>query len=559
MIDFISTYMPAYAELTKDEVLAARGRLETFLTAGFPDMETSPASVTGDIIVTPQAYTIAALETGLERFMSDLDLANVADDVIYNCDFVERYLKNFSLGSMTSMVASGVVRLVFNANKEYTLDRSTRFSFSDKVFSMYMPFTGPFRILPCGTQELPSGENAAVLVDSGSDAYFVDIPVVGNSGVSEVTAGASALVNKEIPELGAATALVDFFNGSVEFTLPQLAKMARDTIYSASLNTRMGAIRYVNTFCPFTDSVYAIRNGDREMVRSYKTPGTRGCMDLYVRSMQYAFTEEQQLRLYYNPSTDKFEGEFPYTGQIYHFESITHPALPDVADIPHTITSTNGKGLGALAAYTVYEKLKIEVDNAVNENNDTIYNVSTDRDGRLYTTFKATYQTDPMFRAMSATVDNPDYLPVNASVLVRGFIPVIIDRFEVVYVKENGVVPLLDEARDRIKAYMSGLGAPNAYSDSEISRIMGEAGVKYVAGVNVRARVQWSVADKIEDFDGNIVSVPMLPSITTSAGLRVTYPASHSYDGSSMYACSPRNIRYYFMENSLSFKEIKEM
>jgi hypothetical protein len=163
-----------------------------------------------------------------------------------------------------------------------------------------------------------------------------------------------------------------------------------------------------------------------------------------------------------------------------------------------------------------------------------------------------------MLRSIAQTLENQDYVPVNTSILVRGFIPVIINRFEVEYIRENGVVPLLDEAEDAIKTYFGQLGAPDVYSDAEIARIMGEAGAKYVSGINVRANVQWSVANQIEDYSGNLVSVPSTPDILSSAGLRVNYPG-RPVTADDMFACSVRNVRYYLMDGALTFKEVKEM
>lgn len=562
MIDFVSVYMPAYAELAQDEVLDARERIEGYMKVGFPDIETSPSSVTGDLLVTPQAYNLAALEKGMDRFMSDLDLGNVAAGVIYNCDFVERYLGNFAVYPAVGLKSSGVARLVFNKNKDYALDRGMRFSFGSQVFSIHLPFHGPFVIHKAGGSVQPD-ENGTVLHDAGDGLFFADVPVVGNSGVSNVNAGAKGLINRtDIPELGAVTALTSFDSGEASYTLPQLAEMARDTVYAASLNTRMGAIRYVQAACPFVESVHAVRNGDHEMTRTFDaaTGTVAGCLDLYVRSKSYSFTEEQRLKLYYDTEHDDFRGEFPYTGQIYHFESITEGNLPDVEDLPHEITSYNeaGEGLGPVAAYTIHEKLRISVKKAVDSNGNLAYTQYTDTDGRVYAVFTVRYQTDPMFRAINSAVVNPDYSPVNTSILVRGFIPVVISRFEVVYVKQRGVVPLLDEARDRIKVYMAGLGSGDAYSDAEVARIMDEAGAKYVKAVNVVAKVQWSVADKILGVDDETYeSVPQTPVIMSSAGLRVTYPAKGA-PVTGRYACTPRNIRYYFLEGALSFKEVRE-
>lgn len=560
MIDFITTYMPAFVELSQETIEDTRNRLEKFARTGWPELDTSPNTVLGDLILTPQAYQIAAIETGMDRFMSDLDLGNVANDVIYNCDFVEQYLKNFATDQSSTQRASGVVRLVFIADQEYGLDRSVKFSFGDNIFSIYLPNNGPFTIYRTG-MTVPAGENGTVLKDSGSGVYFADVPVLGNTGEASVTAGSSGLISVSIPELGSISALVTFDPGTDEATLPQLAERTRETIYSASLNTRNGAIRYIKDICPFVEGIYATHNGDREMLRDYHNPfGTStGCLDVYVRSSSYAFVETQNVKLYLSEDKSKFEGAFPYVGQPYYIESVTNDAS-DLQNLTHKITSTNTQNLGALAAYSKHEKLALEVDNILDDEGDTIFTTAIDSNGKKYAYFTVTYHTDPMLPSIASTVENADYQPVNTSLLVRGFIPVIIDRFEIVYVKKPGVVPLLDEATTEIKAYMAGLGAPDVYSDAVIAGIMKEAGVKYMKEVRVKAHVQWTVADEIMGYDGTIAPVMSGPEIRDSDSLRINYPApTVDLTADSMYACSIRNIRYYLMENSVTFNEVKEI
>lgn len=561
-LNFIETYVPDFSELTQEKLYETRERLVDYIRVKFDDIDLNPNTVVGDLIVTPQTYTIAALETGMERFMSDLDLGNVAEDVIWNCDFVSSYIKNFGVSQENSLKPSGVVRLVFTEDKQYKLDRGVKFSFGSvtQLFSIYLPNLGEFTIYPVGITT-PAGENGTSLKDSGSGVYFADIPVVGDTGVleSEVTAGTNGLISVEIPELGSISALVDFADGIDTASLPELAKRTRTTIYSASLNTRTGTIRYLDSVCPFVESKYAILNNDPEMIRGYRNEfgAASGVMDVYVRSKHYEFTEEQTLRLFLSDSGLYFEGDFDYTGQPYHIESITHPNSNSL-NISCEIISTNDKGLGALAAYTPYEKLFVKIPAATDSSGNFIYTTFVSEQGRIYTDFTIRYQTDPMLGSISQTLENPDYTPVNTSILVRGFIPVIIDRFEVEYIRENGVVPLLDEASDAIKAYFGQLGAPGVYSDAEIARIMGEAGAKYVSRINVQAHVQWSIANQIRDFAGNIVAVPQAPEIVSSEGLRVNYP-SRDLTASDMFACSVRNIRYYLMNDALTFKEVKEM
>lgn len=561
-LNFITTYAPSFAELPAADVASTRDRLEVYIRAGFPEMDINPNTPVGDLIVTPMAYTITGLEAGMSRFMSDLNLGNVADGVIYNCDFVEKYLNNFSVDPTDSLKPSGVVRLVFSEDEDYYLDNMVRFQFNEAIFSVYTTGTKGFTIRKVGSQLKP-GEDATVLKDSGSDVYFADVPVVGVSGAVDVSAGDSGLINTVMfTTLGAVTALVDFDPGVSTETLPEQANRTRKTIYSASLNTRNGAVRFIETTCPFVESCYAIKSGDTEMLRSYRGFGLSdsGCLDVYARSKSYAFTEAQVLKLYLNADGTSFDGPFDYVGQPYYIESVTHKSS-DLDTIPHHITGTSTDETVVkmpMASYSPYEKLDISVtyrkDNKVLAGLENIP-LYVDNTG-YYTYFTIRYRTDPMLQCVANTVTSEDNAPVNMSVMVRGFIPIIIRRFEVCYVKKPGVQPLLDEARDRINVYLTSLGMPDVYTDGKINQIMDEAGVKYVKDINVAARVQWSVADRMV-VGGQEEAVDAGQEINSSGGLRISY---RDYSTNpSKYACSVRNVRYYLLENAITFSEVKEV
>ena len=565
--DFISTYVPAFVELTAEEVSDCRERLSVLFSSMFPDIDTAPNTVTGDLILTPQAYQIAALEKGMDRFMSDLDLSNVANGTIYNCDFVSRYLNNFAVANEYELRSSGVVRLVFTEDQQYLLDRGQQFRISDRIFSIYLPNNGPFTIYPVGT-DVPPGENGVTLVDGGDSSYFADVPVVGHdSSDVEIDAGVPVeLSGDPIQYLGAANTLIPFNKGVENNSLESLAERTRNTIYSASLNTRNGAIRYVKAACPFVDSVYAIVTGDPEMLRGFNALGAaEGCMDVYVRSKSYAFQEVQTVRLYYDDTKEAFEGEFHYTGQPYYIDSISQVGLNSITyrNIKHTITAVNEAELGARGSYTKAEKLFITIPDQVVAGESLFQSHVDSTTGKRYADFVVTYHTDPLLPSIAATLHNTDYTPVNVSLQARGFIPVIIKKFNVRYVRKDGVVPDLVTAEQDIRNYIDGLGAPDAYADSEISRIMGEAGVKYMAGIDVYATVQWSLGDYITPLGSkdinDVVPTKNNTTITTSQGLRLKYPGSGNVEASSMYACSIRNTRYYMLDTAVSFTEVREM
>lgn len=559
-IDFIQTYMPEVIELESADVYSTRERLEQYCLAAAPDVETNPNTVVGDLVVTPQAYVLTAIEKGMDRLLSDLQLENVANGVIYNCEFVANWIKNFAVDTTFQLKPSGVVRLIFSKNKQYTLDRHTTFTVNNAIFSCYLPNIGDFIIYPVGSQ-LPTNVNGTIMIATGDGTFFADIPVIGETDILELTAGTAFVMDPALPECESATALADFDAGTETISLQDLAKRARTTMHAASLNTRNGAINYLKSVCPLVECVYAIHNGDKEMLRdSHNAYGvSMGVLDLYARSKGYNFTEKQVLTMYLNKAGTYYECDWDYVGQPYHIESLTHEKRPELLSIDHTITSTNGKGLGALAAYSRHEKLHIEVGEAVDEEGDSYFEPKIDSDGRLYTQFTITYQTDPLFPAIAQTVENDDNRPVNTDILVRGFIPIIFDQFEVEYVRTPGVLPDLESAFTKIKEYMGNLGAPYVFSEAEIARIMKDAGAKYMKKINVVARVQWSVAHRIGNYSGIIEEVPAT-ILRSSESLRIIYPPEEqAHKADDMYACSVRNIRYWFMEGSLTFKEIRDI
>lgn len=573
-IDFIDSYVPATEELSTVEVQDMRDRIVQFTNDAFPDIASAPGTVLGDLIVTPQSYIMAAMEKGLDRVLSDLCLENVANGVVYNCDFVQKYIKNFCVDQSEYYPSSGIVRLVFTEDKTYVLDRSTQFKIEGQIYTIYLPNSGPFTCYS-SVELMMEGKNGSRLKYADDDRWFCDVPVIGNVGEVSIPASTDVSLSVFIPELVAADTLIPFSNGVQLNTIENLAKKAQTTMYSASLNTRNGAVQYVKSVCPFVESVFAVKNGDREMLRDWRNPYgiSQGCLDLYARSQSYEFTEQQVIRLVLQDTPDEngdtwFEGYWDYVGQPYHLESITHENV-ELRQLPYKILSSNDRDLGAVAAYTQSERLYVKVKNLLS-NGDSIYDTFIS-EGETYAYFIVTYQTDPMLPAISQTLENEDYAPINASIMVRGFIPVIIDELTVRYVKKHGVVPNLEEAADQIKIYLGKVGAPNSYTDAEISRIMGEAGVAYTKEIKVQAHVQWSVADMVlkygETVDisdpGNediMQPVPASPVIRDSDGLRITYP-NHgvAITADMMYSCSPRNIRYFLMENALKFEEVVDV
>lgn len=561
-VDFLNTYIPQSVELDKEDILDVRYTIQDYLTTSFPDVANQPGTVLGDLIVTPQAYLMTSVNKGVDNLTSDICLQNVADGVIFNCDFVKQYLNNFGIKDILGKPSTGVVRLVFSEDKEYILDRSTQFKLDSNIFSLYLPNDGDYHCY-ASQESMPDGINGDNLKDTGSGEWFCDVPVISNTSHDGIEGGEEAQINVIIPELKQAYSLDDFSSGNYEISLQDIAKLTQTTSYSASLNTRAGTVMYVNKFCPFITNVFAVRSGDRELLRSYRNGYgiSFGCMDVYLRSQSYQFTEVQQVKVVQDDSGEWLQGTWDYVGQPYHLESITHPSinLKDIEDREIISTSDPQLGLGALAAYTKHEKLTIRLKNTKDSEGNSLFDLEIDDEGKLYTYVTVTYQTDPMFKYAQQRIENIDFAPINTSIMVRGFLPVIIKEFKVVYVRKPGVIPDLDTALDKIKIYLGNLGAPNQYSKAEIAKIMSEAGVSYIKDVKIDAYVQWSIGDKIQNYNGDIENT-LVTVINSDDELRVQYPnLDKDLVATDMYACTPRILRYFVVENAIKFNEVRDV
>src|SRR3954463_10208821 len=105
----LSDYMPSPDELAVADILDARQRLAVYLATWYPELDSRPNSVFGDLHLTPLSIMMAGAEVGLERILSDINLSNPARGVIYNETFLRGYLESLGLFASGGVQSSGVI------------------------------------------------------------------------------------------------------------------------------------------------------------------------------------------------------------------------------------------------------------------------------------------------------------------------------------------------------------------------------------------------------------------------------------------------------------------
>jgi hypothetical protein len=276
------------AALPTERILEARTRLQLVLQGWFPELDSAPNTPLGDLIITPDAVLLAQIETGLGQLLSDLDLREVERGNIKNEDFVRAYLQNLGLNADTATPATGVMRLLFKANRSYAIDPGAVFTFNGSEFRINAAEGDPVLIHPVGTPAV-----RRPLTPVGVGEYVVHLPVSGTAGaaVANGTLASHTLTHAELLSISAAG---DFDPGTPVESLPDLARRARRTFASSTLTSRSGALSFLTRRWPRLIGASTVLSGDREMLRSGNNPlgVAGGTMDIYIRSqLRYAFAE----------------------------------------------------------------------------------------------------------------------------------------------------------------------------------------------------------------------------------------------------------------------------
>lgn len=581
-MDLIS-YYPDFSELTEAQVQATRDRIVTYWRgSGFPNLDMRPGSLLGDRVVTPMAYKMAAMETAADRFCSDLDLEQVAKGVIYNCDFVRKFLANFAIYPKEGLFATGIVRLVFSTDESRELNRGIKLQLGNNagnVFYFRLPFPGDVQIRPVGSYR-EAGANVYPMFQLSDSRFAADIPVKGQMA-ADVLAGDTGATNEVVENLTALTALVNFDPGTAPESLPKLAARTRTTFYGANMSQRGSAARFLLEEYPDLVVASPVLTGDKEMLRDSVNPLGFGnpAMDVYIRSTHYQQAEQHTIRLNYvaeqnSLEVDRFIGRLDLAGIPVQVQSIVYAGntsinLDDGQGSVTVYSRSRDAAKAPLlsAGFSALEELWLVVEMPRDSAGAQLIVPEIDADGVQYASFTISYKTEPMVLPVSDYMLNNDVAPPGISPLVRAVLPHTLEALTIRYTREPGTEVLLETAREEIYQYLLRLGYPSVYTDAKISDSMFYAGASSVVAIECTGRLRWSVADKVlpadapalsEDYTGadDAALVPPRMDVRSSSafGLRYRDLALGTADATYV-AAGPRNTGVLLDRANIVFKE----
>lgn len=519
-LSYTTEYFPNLDELTQQQLDDARAFVVQKLREKFADVDLSPGTVTGDKVVAPLSEFMAAADLAFSRFMSDLDLGNVAEGVIYSCPFVEGFLGNFSVYDDSNLQSVGVVRLTFAKDEVVTFARNIVFKFGSSN-EFYIRFTSEhgefFTVLPSNSAPT-TDDDTLVLVQTSESTWSVDIPVFGAMD-TDVAAGATGVINKVYPNLSGIVAVADFVRGSTPTSLPELARVARRIYHSMSASSRHGISSTVYHHWPETRMVSPVMPNDQEMLRG--APGSAlglpdTAVDVYFRSVRDLFTIKQLVKLSYTasamhdgiPNSQRFRGKLPFLHSPSKIRSITPYGVTDSdAILEYTVYS---RPTGVSVPYglhfgTRYEEFYIDVEPALNLSMPVIPLMAEyDDQGSIsgyYAMFEVEYEADPLLKYVAAHLESPDQAAAGVSTIVRAGPLVDIDTMTIYYHRRPGVKMLLNPALEKIVEYARLAGYPEVFTQSAIHDIMKVAGASLVATISVTGQVSVTPAHRWMEYD----------------------------------------------------------
>lgn len=516
MAEIISALYPDVSSITPEYVQAVRQRIVLNTLRSFPNLETRPGSVHGDLSISPDAMRVASIETGLNGILGDLDMDNVAAGVVYSCDFVNQYLRQLGVVDRPTGSSTGKVRMFFdrdrldkvfsdNAYEPLSVSRGLQFLFGeDNVFRLQLSSeAAALLIYPPGSSASSPGSRVVALVDTST--YAVDVPVVGVLATA-VTAGATAALDVVVPALTSAVALVDFSDGNPSTTLAQRAKMALSLFHASSLGTRGGAVGFVLRMFPDASECSPTVSGDQEMARD-KTNVlgiADGRLDVNVRSVSGLMEDSLTVELPYVTDSGKsrFLGPVVFPSIPSYVRDIVAADAPtlsiyapeDVSPKPYLLSysSNSAKGVMGGVARSAYESFVLGVDQ-VFDGLDPKIPVLT-RDGRQYGRFTITYRFDPLVRGVHEIVSDSSNAPVGVDVLARAFVPIVVSSMDVRYFRQTATTINVGLAKNEILSAVAAASYPTPFTTSLINDALLYAGATGLQGFVATAKVLQSAA-----------------------------------------------------------------
>jgi hypothetical protein len=538
------------AEVNPEDIQDAMYRIRGFMLREWPDLDTSPSSPFGNLVLQPLSKCLVIVEQTLDCVLSDVQLENALNGIVCDCEFIQAFLKGLGVTTLAEANCTGWARWKFvqdpvTTNGTKTIDRGVNMSFAGNIFHIYAPYESPINLIdsnaPIDTankfqnnarvfnsadqwatsnlQSNPSGQEPQNIEIQIPNEWYVDLPIYGPSTAS-LSAGTLAEIDQDLPYFSIVRS-VELLDTITPFEVPtdldSLIKLVRTIQPSANITTRGNATSYVLQKFPLSVGVSPVLPGDIEMSTRATDPNNTNnyniylapFMDLYVKSLTTP-PETQNLvvpilckldsqgNLQFSGTNNLFYPghELLTIGNLYYeqeTEPITILENGDLKKLSEFITCT--PNTDALSYNIQLNGLKAEYLQFPSDTNFPLENgawpSNLGKNDVFYFRIDVGYDKLPL--VVSNAIQSPDVSPA-LNVMVRPFVTCTVEYLNVTYRKDTGKFFDRQQAISQIYALLNSLTYPTQYSDAYIGDIMMSNGAAGITDVETQAIVRYQVA-----------------------------------------------------------------
>lgn len=578
----ITSYLDFDTELDSALIQDVEQRLRVILKKEWPDLDTAPTSIFGDLILTPAARLSAFIEQTTQCVLSDLDLENAINGVICDCDFLQAYLKGLGVTSLADVNTNGIVRISFNEDATYTFDQGELLLFNDiYVFSFvagnnstitvgkYNPAAGETTIVIDPVENTYRLAATDLLYNSSTTNYdvqtfFVDLPVYGPAS-AEVSAGTLAAidahfglskngVNGSIKDnIKSVELITDITPFEVPTNIQELIALTRAIQPSRNLTTKANAVSFVLNQYPNTVGASCVTVGDVPEMKRNTIPNVLAelpYVDLYVKGTNKLPTCTEWVHLSKTEDTDYFSiSDIQFQHIPLYFTGLQGIDTTDAIAKKFATTYVTNKKIGNYIYIT-----DAESGDAVSPTNQNCINTFKQRfsifltdvalDPSVETPVKVlasskgwigiTYIYDPVAECASKFIGSQACGPI-LDLITKPFLTGYVNNLTITYRKTANKFFDRQQAQTDIYNFVNGLTYPTVYDDAYLGDILitnGASGISSItADITYSIVPGWKANSSSSDItqNTNIVStqttlslnVPTTGNIVTQYGLGI--------------------------------------
>lgn len=336
----LNSYIESDKEISVEVLQETMSRIRSVMRTEWSDIDTSPSSPFGSLVLVPLAKTIALYEDAANCVLKDTILTNAINGLACDCNFVKEFITTLGLSSLLEANSTGMVRVYYNRTPKalaaesasttnqpdylkvdsegkyyYEIDQGAAFHFDDYNLYPYAAKEGPIRVydpiegIEKGADKTyDSTINMKYLTLStegtSEDTYlwFVDIPVYGTPDV-EISEGARGTVDKTEAELENLITRIDLITPIAPYSFPtklsELAALFKQIYPSSNFSTKAGVISYIKKKFPKVECISPVTSVVDSDANIRKFNGeTFNCLDIYIKSYENLITVNQRVKLF---------------------------------------------------------------------------------------------------------------------------------------------------------------------------------------------------------------------------------------------------------------------